>query len=171
MARDEHSQDRSVAMILYRNQAAVARLPPVGTLWRWQDAVGEVGQSVLQRLESAGLVERVHGSWWSATDGLAGHMRSNHGRELRGSPGVGQRTFDAPGRPGANAGSSSGSGSQTTVDTGSQVTLTGDAVDSTGGSAAGERLPREWRAERRRHPSEWDGQMSLQDIDDWLFRS
>lgn len=163
MARAAYAQDRSVAMILYRNQEEVSRLPPVGTLWWWQDAVGPVGQSVLQRLETSGLVERVHASWWSATEELAGHMQSNHRVELEGAPGIGQDVFDVPGQPGARSGSSR-SGSSSSLP-GSQATLDGDEAEV---GREEPRIPAEWRGARARDPEEFDGQKSLQDIDSWL---
>jgi hypothetical protein len=164
MARAEYSQNRSMAMVLFRNQEAVSRLPPVGVLWRWQDAVDVVGQSVLQRLETASLVERVTAGWWSATRELAGHMRENHRVELEGASGVGQEVFEVPGRPGA---SRSGGPNPTSirVTSGRQVTLAGSAADTRlfGGSDG-----REWSVQQTQDPAEVDGQMRLDEIKEWL---
>jgi len=164
MARAEYSQDRSIAMVLYRHQSDISRIPPVGTIWLWNNAVDTVGAGVLQRLERAGLVERVAGDWWSATDELAGHMRVNHGVELSGSPGVGQAVFDVPGRPHASRSGRSDS-MQVRVTRGRQVTL--------GGKDADTRLRNEsdipgWNAQRIQNPAEYDGQMRLDEISEWL---
>lgn len=166
MARAEYSQDRSVAMVLYRNQSAVARLPPVGVLWRWSDAVDAVGTGVLQRLERAGLVQRVHGVWWSATEELAGHLRKNHSVELDGSPGVGQRVLDVSGRPILGASRSERSDPTVArVTSGRQVTLGGNDADT---RSLGEPDIPPWNAKRTQNPADYDGQMRLNEISEWL---
>lgn len=164
MARAEFSQNKSVAMVLYRNQDAVSRLPPVGVLWTWSAAVDAVGASVLQRLERAGLVERVAGDWWSATEDLAGHMRVNHGVELSGSPGVGQAVFDVPGTPHASRSGRSDS-MQVRVTRGRQVTLRGKDADTRLRNEPD--IPR-WNAQRTQNPADYDGQMRLDEISEWL---
>lgn len=164
MARAEYAQNRSMAMVLFRNQEAVSRLPPVGVLWRWQDAVDVVGAGVLQRLETASLVERVHAGWWSATRELAGHMRENHSRALEGSPGVGQRMLDVCSRPGVSR--SGGSDSTTArVTRGQQVTLSGKEADPL---SLGEQDIPAWDTQQALDPAEYRGQMRLDEICEWL---
>jgi hypothetical protein len=164
MARAEYSQNKSVAMILYRNQSVIAYLPPVDVLWRWSDAVDAVGAGVLQRLEGAGLVQRVHGGWWSATEELAGHLRKNHSVELTGSPGIGQRVLNVPSRPGASRSDESDS-TAARVTSGQQVTLDGNNADTR--SLADPDIS-VWGAQQAIDPAEVEGQMRLDEISKWL---
>lgn len=164
MARAEYSQNKSVAMILYRNQSSIARVPPVGTLWKWSDAVDSVGAGVLQRLEGAGLVQRVHGDWWSATEELAGHLRKNHSAELTGSPEVGQRVLDVSSRPGVSQSGGTDS-TKAQVTRGQQVTLSGKDADT--GLRNEPDIPA-WGAQRTLDPAEYEGQMRLDEISEWL---
>jgi len=164
MARADFSQNKSVAMMLYRNQDAVSRLPPVGTLWSWSDAVDAVGASVLQRLETAGLVERMCRDWWSATDELAGHMMTNHSVTLEVAGGLGQEVFDVPGRPGTSrSGRSNPAGIRVT--SGRQLTLSGDDADK---QSRDESDISVWGAQQTLDPAEYDGQMRLDEISEWL---
>jgi hypothetical protein len=150
------TESNATAQKIVKNRSRVAELPGPGQYWKWHDARTVVGQSLLQRLESDGLVVRVDDApgWWRTTERLAEYMQATHGVTLTGAVSR-QETLsgDAPVTRRVNAGSESSS-------RGKQVTFTGETAD----------VDDEDELTRIEYTpaGEFDGQKSLDGIQDWL---
>lgn len=150
-------------MKVYRNRSRIQRLPDPGTVWEWEDARAVAGNSVLQVLEAADLVERVEGRWWRCTGELAAYLEDVHGVELAGS--IGQETLPVDVRPVIDRADTCGDSLQSTASPfgdARQVTLDGDAADP--GLVDDVRWPLDQlKRNGRKHPAEWSGQEQLRE--------